>query len=152
MCSTASNGSVRKCRSGWLANTHPKMTSRYSDADSDSTGLLPTRSAIGPHTRVNSTLVVWLSTVNPITALSDNPSSLSIYTAKNGIARFETRLHTNRNLTSCEKFRSRSGSANTDSADLPDSAAAGIDGSLARNAHHVLASPNVREPPISSNE
>ena len=78
MWSAPSIGSVRKCRSGCAANTHPSITSRYSEAHSDRTVLLPNRSAIGPHTRANMEFTACPSAVNAMTTGRDRPISVSI--------------------------------------------------------------------------
>ena len=94
--STASRGTVRKYLSGLVVNVQPSITSRYNDMDRESTTLLPARSAILPHTLTNNTLVTWLSMVNPITDGRENPSRVSIYTAKNGTAKFRAKLESSR--------------------------------------------------------
>ena len=77
---------------GGVVNVQPRITSRNSEAESDSTVLLPTRSANGPHTFRKTTLANWLRTVRPMTAGRESPSLVSLKTAKKGIAKLEVML------------------------------------------------------------
>ena len=90
---------MRKYLSGLVVNTQPIITSRYNEDARESTVLLPVRSAIAPHTLTNSTLVTWLRMVNPMTVGRENPSRVSMYTAKNGTAMVRAKLKITRYRT-----------------------------------------------------
>ena len=76
--STIRSGMVNTCFSVWATKIQPRNTRRNSDADSDITALLPTRSAMGPHTRTNSTCITLLSTTSDMTTGSSSSRSVSM--------------------------------------------------------------------------